>query len=952
MSTTTRRLHERAMELAAGAIDFALGADDAAELQAHLAGCPACTRSATALRTDAAAIRLPALRPSRRVDDAVYAAIARRDARTSPRVLVLAAAALLLVALLGVAAAGAFLRVWPTLPIVVEPTAPAVVVVPTQSPTPAPAWQAAAIPPMFADGSSTPAAVTVGGDAFVAVGGRAFRDNEAPSGGTASAWRSPDGLAWEPATSGADLAVGDVIPTSGPEAGLVDVAWGPPGFVAVGIALEDGVVGGAWHSGDGLTWTRSGFPDSTLARPTAVTWDGSNFIVVGVVEDQGSPRAAVWLSADGRSWRRVPDGDAFDIGGYIDTGEYRSWGGPADVTSSVDGSIYAVGGTCAWTAGQDTYPCSPFVVRSVDGEAWSTVPVPDASGFAVVLASVAATRTHVVAVSGGQGEGVVVGDEAGWRQIERRGEVPLYRVIAFGEGFLALSTDGAKVSLWTSVDGEAWTAVPGVPQPPDVNIIRAADLTVAGGQVVIVGWAELSSAAGIGGFAIVGFPQQSTPAPPTPTGSPPPPASPPPSAVPTPVAGTLPVASGVVRTAPGPDGGVYVVVSDTGSGSVVSLLTAGGTPRPGWPVKLDGWDCDAPNGPLVPVVASDGSVRVVCMTEALSDGVRAFAFDPSGRFLPGWPVDLPVNAWEQPRIVGDQLFIAAHESSDQEPYPGAYWLLSIAPDGTVRTGARYEIATDAGGWPVAIGPEGIAYRSAAGEITAFDLDGVRAGWPVRVEGMLSGLAFGPDGRIYLTSSADGSGTSRLLAFDRDGRAVPLASEELPFVGASAWSGAGPDGRPLAPLVAGDGTVFVVGEAEGHAMVAALGPSGTVKAGWPHQTATLLQWQGTCPGDVTGCGAWRSVPVVAPDGAIYLPLAAPDAQIGGSLAAVGPDGQALPGWPMHLARRGAEFWSVVVGSDGTVYALAIEPEAGGKSSATILAIAKDGTVRSRTTVVEP
>jgi len=949
MSTTNRRLHERAMELAASAIDFALGRDDAAELQAHLAGCPACARSAAALRNDAAAIRLPALRPSRRADDAVYAAIARRDARTSPRVLVLAAAALLLVALLGVAAAGAFLRVWPTLPIVVQPTAPAVVVVPTPSPTPAPAWQSATIPPMFAGGESTPVAVTVGVDGFVAVGGRAFRDNEAPSGGTASAWRSPDGLTWEPTTSIADLAVGDMNPTSGPVAGLVDVAWGPSGFVAVGIALENGVVGGAWHSGDGLTWTRSEFPDSTLARPTAVTWDGSNFIVVGVVEAVGSPRAAVWLSPDGRSWRRVPDGDAFDIGGYIDTGEYRGWYGPADVTASDDGSIYAVGRTCAWIAGQDTYPCSPFVVRSVDGEAWSTVPVPDASGFAVVLSSVAATRTHVVAVSGGEGEGVVVGDEAGWRQIERRGEVPLYRVIAFGEGFLALSTDGNKVSLWTSFDGEAWTAVPGVPQPPDVRIIRAADLTVAGGQVVIVGWAELSSAAGIGGFAIVGFPQQSPPAPQTP------PASPPPSAVPTPVAGTLPVASGVVRTAPGPDGGVYVVVSGTGSGSVVSLLAASGTPRPGWPIKLDGWICDGPSGPLVPVVASDGSMRLVCITEAPSDAAPttgAFAFDPSGRPLPGWPVVLPPNAWEQPRIVGDRLFIAAHESSDQEPYPGAYWLLSIAPDGTVQTGLRYEIATDAGGWPVAIGPEGIAYRSAAGEITAFDLDGVRAGWPVRVEGMLSGLAFGPDGRIYLTASADGSGTGRLLAFDRDGRTVPFAPEELPIVGASAWSGAGPDGRPLAPLVAGDGTVFVVGETDGRAIVYSIDPSGTVKAGWPHEAATMLQWQGSCPGEVTGCGVWRSVPAVAPDGVIYLPVAAPDAQIGGSLAAVGSDGQALPGWPMHLARRGAEFWSVVVGSGGTVYALAIEPEAGGKSSATILAMAKDGTGRSRTTVVEP
>ena len=235
MSTTDHRLHDRALELAARAVDFALGRTEAAELQSHLAACPACARSAAALRTDAAALRLPAtLLPSRRVDDAVYAAIAGRPAHRPRLMLLVAATVLLMVALLGVAAAGAFLRVWPTLPIVVQPTVPAVVVGPTPSRTPAAAWQSATIPPVFAGGDSTPAAVTVGGDAFVAVGGRAFRDNQAPSGGTASAWRSPDGLAWEPATSVDDLAVGDMIPTSGPEAGLVDVAWGPGGFVAVG----------------------------------------------------------------------------------------------------------------------------------------------------------------------------------------------------------------------------------------------------------------------------------------------------------------------------------------------------------------------------------------------------------------------------------------------------------------------------------------------------------------------------------------------------------------------------------------------------------------------------------------------------------------------------------------------------------------------------------------------
>ena len=52
----------------------------------------------------------------------------------------------------------------------------------------------------------------------------------------------------------------------------------------------------------------------------------------------------------------------------------------------------------------------------------------------------------------------------------------------------------------------------------------------------------------------------------------------------------------------------------------------------------------------------------------------------------------------------------------------------------------------------------------------------------------------------------------------------------------------------------------------------------------------------------------------------------------------------PGWPVELKRAGSEFWSVVVGPDGTAYALAIEPESSPTSSASILAIAPDSTVR--------
>ncbi len=59
-----------------------------------------------------------------------------------------------------------------------------------------------------------------------------------------------------------------------------------------------------------------------------------------------------------------------------------------------------------------------------------------------------------------------------------------------------------------------------------------------------------------------------------------------------------------------------------------------------------------------------------------------------------------------------------------------------------------------------------------------------------------------------------------------------------------------------------------------------------------------------------------------------------------------------GWPVELTRPGSEFWSIAVGSDGTIYALAIEPEAGGASSASILAIDPDSTVRYTATIIDP
>ncbi len=535
-ATTGNGRHLRFRELAATALDFPLSPAEAAELEAHLATCPDCARLAGGLRFDAAALRRPVeLATSYRLDSAVGAAIAGRPPRPSPgrTLLLVAATALLLVGLLGAVAVGAYL--WRTLQpplLVVDPSPapsglplPSGEPVPTAKPGPAvPAltWELGQIPPMVDGAESHPTAVSHGYGVFVAVGGRVFRDNETPSGGIASAWRSEDGLAWEPAT-GDGLAMGDgVFVDDYPAPGLVDVAWGRPGVVAVGTSRMTDREGGAWFSPDGMTWTRADFPDAARARPAAVTWTGTKFVAVGVVEEEGTPRGAAWASDDGRSWERAPDSDAFDIGGYITLPSGYGTGGPVDVAYVTwDGTILATGSTCAATADmEERTTCRPLVLTSRIGATWEREDVPGEAR----LGSVAATGDRVVALAGTGESGstlVMVRDEGGWRLVDLPSVPDLARVISYGDGFLALSIAGDEVALYWSADGETWSRLPGVPQPSDVDVLRTeVDLSNVLGTVVVVGSAESESGSGPGGFTIVGTPLAAPEASPSPTATP------------------------------------------------------------------------------------------------------------------------------------------------------------------------------------------------------------------------------------------------------------------------------------------------------------------------------------------------------------------------------------------------------------------------------------------------
>jgi len=128
---------------------------------------------------------------------------------------------------------------------------------------------------------------------------------------------------------------------------------------------------------------------------------------------------------------------------------------------------------------------------------------------------------------------------------------------------------------------------------------------------------------------------------PTPSSETPGSSTAPPSLPPIPASASLPVHGSAreigerVVMAPGPAGGLYVVIPRPAErGSVVALLDSTGKPQPGWPVALGDAFCN------LPAPAVDGSIRVVCGQGYDSDS-RAYAFTRDGRSIAGWPVYLP-----------------------------------------------------------------------------------------------------------------------------------------------------------------------------------------------------------------------------------------------------------------------------------------------------------------------
>jgi len=228
--------------------------------------------------------------------------------------------------------------------------------------------------------------VVAGGPGLVAVGW-----DLSGSDGEPAVWTSADGLTWARIS-------GPVAPRAGDQT-MLSVAMCGPGLVAVGDEYVSGSLDAAvWTSADGLTWSQvprdeAAFGGADAQAMQSVTAGGPGFVAVGYDYAGGDADAAVWTSADGVTWSRVPHDEALFGGDGDQTVEQAAVAGPG---------LVAVGGSFL---GEDE---APLVWWSSDGAAWNLLPADEAmvgEGWAGMAAVVVGGPGLVAAGVGGTGEG-------------------------------------------------------------------------------------------------------------------------------------------------------------------------------------------------------------------------------------------------------------------------------------------------------------------------------------------------------------------------------------------------------------------------------------------------------------------------------------------------------------------------------------------------------------------
>ena len=411
----------------------------------------------------------------------------------------------------------------------VEPSETALPSTATPMPSDPDAW-AAVVLPQAEKIAGLATGVAAGPDSIVAVGRRACErmKNEDIGRCWGQPWISTDGVAWEAVearTSGLDLGRFTAA-TSGPEVGVEGIASGPGGFVAFGWAGGGGRPGSLapalWRSEDGRSWERlpalAGFQTegSMLPGPWlhGITGSEDGYLLGGTIYGNPAPRAAIWSSPDGLTWKLAEGDEVFDVGAYIDTMETPAAGGIDAIAIApprAESAWYAVavGSTCPqgepgagpkggmsrtydWTTGQ----CRAQAWRSADGLTWERLDLPNgyfhagsvaADGRQVIVGATSTENRKEIISSANGIDWAANGGQAG-RQVA---------LAADSTGFHALvpkclnkECRRRTLELWSSVDGVWWgldQAQPTMPQGVE-DFIDVDMAGFAGGVVVTSGY--------------------------------------------------------------------------------------------------------------------------------------------------------------------------------------------------------------------------------------------------------------------------------------------------------------------------------------------------------------------------------------------------------------------------------------------------------------------------------
>jgi hypothetical protein len=323
-------------------------------------------------------------------------------------------------------------------------------------------WQHVAKP--FAAGDPAPLRIDglVGGDGVVSGWGRVATPGRNQFGDVGAVFLSSDGVSWR------SIALDDGVDpkdTSEPSG----VAVGPLGMLAYGgvcCSVEERAL---WQSTDGLMWTR--------IRPVGAFMPQASFMtrIVGVetgwvAVGSAGVRAAIWTSADGRTWELV-DPDAAGLGKGV----------VSDVAITPDGLVAV--GTVDDAAG--THDGAIWV--SKDGTTW----VRTAENDATLVGPDEVELSRVISFAGGL---FVVGNFGAHRervQCEQLiGAVASLHAEPRRDRENALSCGWGREHHWISPDASAWVRLPpldplpGQPPAPGARPIESR-LLAAGGPGLV-----------------------------------------------------------------------------------------------------------------------------------------------------------------------------------------------------------------------------------------------------------------------------------------------------------------------------------------------------------------------------------------------------------------------------------------------------------------------------------